>query len=107
VSDGDESLGQEDGAQGVLSQPEWLRGCEHTSVRRCATAAKDNDVERLIPTSRSRKAEGDVSIKQGVRALSKTRPTWIKGRGAIRQAKSDENRWYGDPVQERKAAGRH
>jgi len=39
VSDGDESLGQEDGAQGVLSQPEWLRGCEHTSVRRCATAA--------------------------------------------------------------------
>jgi len=28
--DGDESLGQEVGAQGVLSQPEWLRGCEQT-----------------------------------------------------------------------------
>jgi len=27
---GYESLGQEDGAQGVLSQPEWLRGCEQT-----------------------------------------------------------------------------
>jgi len=30
VSDGDESLGQEDGAQGALSRPEWLRGCGQT-----------------------------------------------------------------------------
>jgi len=28
--DGCESLGQEDGAQGALSRPEWLRGCEQT-----------------------------------------------------------------------------
>jgi len=91
VSDGDESLGQEDGAQGVLIQPEWIRGCEHTLVRRCATAAKDNDVERLISTHRSREAEGDVSTKQGVRALPKTRPTCDgKGRGAIRTSRCDE-----------------
>jgi len=28
--DGRGSLGQVDGAQGVLTQPEWVRGCEHT-----------------------------------------------------------------------------
>jgi hypothetical protein len=28
--DGCESLGQVEGAQGALSQPEWLRGCEQT-----------------------------------------------------------------------------
>jgi len=25
------NLGQEDGAQGALSQPEWHRGCEQTT----------------------------------------------------------------------------
>jgi hypothetical protein len=33
-------------------------------------------------------------------------PPEMQGCGAIRN-QSDENRWYGDPVQERKAAGRH
>jgi len=28
--DGRENLGQADGAQGVLIQPEWIRGCELT-----------------------------------------------------------------------------
>jgi hypothetical protein len=32
VSDGCESLGQVVGAQGVLTQPEWVRGRKHTSV---------------------------------------------------------------------------
>jgi hypothetical protein len=30
-SDGDECLGQEDGAQGALIWPEQVRGCEQTS----------------------------------------------------------------------------
>jgi len=30
VCDGCGSLGQVDGAQGALIQPEWIRGCEHT-----------------------------------------------------------------------------
>jgi len=33
------SLGQVDGAQGVLIQPGWIRGCGHTKFRRCATSA--------------------------------------------------------------------
>jgi hypothetical protein len=35
--DGRESLGQVDGAQGVLVRPERIRGCEQTLVRRHAT----------------------------------------------------------------------
>jgi len=29
-SDGDGSLGQVEGAQGALIQPEWIRGCDQT-----------------------------------------------------------------------------
>jgi hypothetical protein len=40
-----------EGAQGVLTQPEWVRGCEHTtdSLPRCV--GKASNVERLIRKS--------------------------------------------------------
>jgi len=74
------------------------------------------NVERLISKSRSCEAEGDDSTKRGACAPAKIRPTCDrKGRGVIRisrrDAKSGESwkqrRWYGDPVLEWKAAGRH
>jgi len=40
--------GRMDGAQGVLAQPGWVRGCGLTSARRCAASAKKTNVERLI-----------------------------------------------------------
>jgi hypothetical protein len=49
--DGCESLGQEDGAQGALSQPEWHRGCDHTLESRPRDVGSMNNVERLIRMS--------------------------------------------------------
>jgi hypothetical protein len=49
-----------DGAQGVLTQPEWVRGCEHTSVRRRATSAtttRGKERGEAHTLSRSREAE--------------------------------------------------
>jgi len=45
-----------DGAQGALSQPEWLRGRDQTIESLPRDVGIINDVERLIRKSRSREA---------------------------------------------------
>jgi len=48
-SDGCESLGQVVGAQGVLAQPEWVRGRKHTlALPLRYVGENENNVERLI-----------------------------------------------------------
>jgi len=46
--DGCESLGQVEGAQGVLTQPECVRGCRHTQSAAALRRRNETNVERLI-----------------------------------------------------------
>jgi len=103
-----------DGAQGVLTQPEWVRGCEHTSARRRATSAttiRGKERGEAHTLSRSREAEtrryvgppfagrsSKYRLTCDARSCRSNPPGLPAGESV--QAVFDAGP-YGDPVQER------
>jgi len=101
VSDGDESLGQEVGAQGALSQPEWLRGREQTidSPLRYGSVMKQRREAHIEVREPRGRTKTDRQSKDSASCLRDASP--VTEKAAEQSASADATRNRRKPAQRR------